>query len=246
MPSKEDLLLLYGDGKRKKKKRKRKHTGIKIIDNSIKIKQATENKSFSENDQLDLLKEDAKLNDLSRIEEDKPLFVELSDKQKLMVGLELEESKFIENKNQVINPTDRKSLEEALEVRLKHQWGKGRVDIERKFNDKLKSDSMQKEKLIVYETDEILNNSLKERVREGDPMAHLVQSSSKSEEIKSKELQNKVYKGPQGPPNRFNIKPGYRWDGLNRTNGYERKYLSQLNSNEATKRQRYLNEVANF
>lgn len=37
-----------------------------------------------------------------------------------------------------------------------------------------------------------------------------------------------VYKGPDPPPNIFNIRPEYRWDGVNHSSGCENKRLPKL------------------
>jgi len=55
-----------------------------------------------------------------------------------------------------------------------------------------------------------------ERVRWGDPMANLVKTAS-SGSSRSKFA---------APPNRFNIAPGPRWDGKDRSNGFENKLIN--------------------
>uniref|UniRef100_A0A915L374 BUD13 homolog n=1 Tax=Romanomermis culicivorax TaxID=13658 RepID=A0A915L374_ROMCU len=86
--------------------------------------------------------------------------------------------------------------------------------------------------LARYRDDKDLDEHLKTQLLEEDPMSEYMHKKAVAEN-KSSGNAPKVsikpkYKG-QAPANRYGILPGYRWDGVDRSNGFENKLLSQAN-----------------
>jgi len=78
---------------------------------------------------------------------------------------------------------------------------------------------------------------LKERDREDDPMAAYMRKKKAKMEGRKKRLPQ--YQGPQPPPNRYGILPGYRWDGVDRSNGFEGRLMTQGASKKAQEEEAY-------
>lgn len=83
--------------------------------------------------------------------------------------------------------------------------------------------------------DEDMNKELRERERWNDPAAQFLRGPK---EEKKGRGGKPVYKGP-APPNRYGIRPGHRWDGVDRGNGWEAERFKALNRKERDKNMEY-------
>ncbi|MCJ1431150.1 Pre-mRNA-splicing factor cwc26 [Xylographa pallens] len=81
-----------------------------------------------------------------------------------------------------------------------------------------------------YADDEDLNDELKQRDRWNDPAAQFLSKKKQSKSVTGKPL----YTGP-AMPNRYGIRPGYRWDGVDRGNGFEKDYFAAQNKRKNLK-----------
>ncbi|EDO42071.1 predicted protein [Nematostella vectensis] len=114
------------------------------------------------------------------------------------------------------------------------QWGKGVVQTE-KARQRLEEDLHEMAKpLARYKDDKDLDAMLKELTREDDPMLAYMQKKKASSDVKAGKKAKPVYKGPPPQPNRFGIPPGYRWDGVDRSNGFERRRFAMIANKQAT------------
>ncbi|KAL5480162.1 CWC26 [Sanghuangporus weigelae] len=105
----------------------------------------------------------------------------------------------------------------------KMEWGKGLVQRDDAARRAEQLEKERKRGLAVYADDKELNEEQKSTMRWNDPAAQFLTKKSK------KGPRRPEYTGPPPPPNRFGIKPGYRWDGVDRSNGFEKKYFQKLN-----------------
>ncbi|XP_052210727.1 uncharacterized protein LOC127813669 [Diospyros lotus] len=154
-----------------------------------------------------------------------------------------------------------KKDEKPKEIKL--EWGKGLAQ-KREAETRQLELELEKEKPFARTRDDPeLDRMLKERVRWGDPMAHLVKrkhselvlpdlgGDDKMKEsgfIIPQEIPSHswIRRGSDAAPNRYGIKPGRHWDGVDRSNGYEKEMFKRMSEKRATEREAYLWSVSDM
>lgn len=134
----------------------------------------------------------------------------------------------------------RKQLAEAEEKKLKAAEAlRGDVQMEEA---RKRRELLQDAKLMTVARgvdDEDMNKELKEKVRWGDTMADMMGgdkggAAASTSGGKRKNKGRPIYQGA-APPNRYGIRPGYRWDGVDRGNGFEGERFKAMNRVERNK-----------
>ncbi|XP_034034291.1 BUD13 homolog [Thalassophryne amazonica] len=130
----------------------------------------------------------------------------------------------------------KKAGEQAAKDEKYAQWGKGLAQAQ--INQQKLEDALHEAQkpLARYYDDQELDRMLREQEREGDPMAAMIR---RKKERTEKSQEKPRYKGPAPPPNRFNIPPGYRWDGVDRSNGFEKKRYTLMSEKKAIQEEAY-------
>ena len=125
---------------------------------------------------------------------------------------------------------------EELERKKKEALEAMKGDVQQQERQKRKED-LQEAKFMPLargEDDVKMNEELKERQRWGDPMAGYggERGANEVKGAKGKSaVGKKLYLGAS-EPNRYGIRPGYRWDGVDRGNGFEKEWFKARNRKE--------------
>jgi len=157
----------------------------------------------------------------------------------------------------------RKSKESEKPKEIHIEWGKGLAQ-KREAEARLKELEAEKSKPFARTRDDPeLDSMLKNRIRWGDPMAHLVKRKDPEflledfgDDEKMKESgfivpqnipsHSWLKRGVDPPPNRYGIKPGRHWDGVDRSNGFEKDMFKLKNEKQAMEQEAYLWSVSDM
>lgn len=121
----------------------------------------------------------------------------------------------------------KKAEEAAAKAAAELEAQKGDVQLAQKERRKEQLKEAKFMPVARYADDVELNEELKERDRWNDPAAGFLEKKKAGRSVSGKPL----YKGA-AEPNRYGIRPGYRWDGVDRGIGFEKEYFRARNRKE--------------
>lgn len=131
--------------------------------------------------------------------------------------------------NLLISKNDRELLSEERKKKIK-EFNKNEAEIEENVNFINRIKEMKNEGVNVYENDSKHIESQKNEIKSEDPALmfnkkvidkHKQATDKKFVSITGRKLYKEVRKYPM---NRFDVKPGWRWDGIVRGNGFEQRW----------------------
>ncbi|RYR75029.1 hypothetical protein Ahy_A02g009742 isoform B [Arachis hypogaea] len=148
------------------------------------------------------------------------------------VKVRVSKKEYLKSKQKVEEKPKKKEIE----------WGKGLAQ-------KREAEARMKEPFARSRDDPELDNMLKDRLRWGDPMPHLVNKKVLGEGEKMKEsgfVVPQLKRGLDAAPYRYGIRPGRHWDGVDRSNGFQKKMFKTTNERQAPDREAYLWSVSHM
>ncbi|KAI1723039.1 pre-mRNA-splicing factor of RES complex domain-containing protein [Ditylenchus destructor] len=126
--------------------------------------------------------------------------------------------------------------QQELEKKYKH-WNKGVAQLQEREEKLKEMEQTMQEGFARYADNEALNEHLKDQLLEDDPMADYFKTKNHKVQMQTGLVYPK-YERPW-PPNRYSLPPGYRWDGVDRSNGFEGKLALTENKRRAQETEAY-------
>lgn len=131
------------------------------------------------------------------------------------------------------------------------EWGGGLKQRDNQEAEKEELTRIAAQPFARFEPDQKYMDELKAKQDWNDPMrknqedAEQTAPSFQGDNQSAPAVAKKMPQCPHQPwPNRYNIKPGYRWDGKVRGNGHEKRWLENKNHQEFLKNDRWRKEQA--
>lgn len=94
-----------------------------------------------------------------------------------------------------------------------------------------------------YEIDANTEEEIRKKERFGDPLKNIIKKDKEVSGDNNIGVIKRSFYLPNckfvAPTNRFNIEPGYRWDGVDRSSGFENRYLANINLRKAREEEYY-------
>jgi len=123
------------------------------------------------------------------------------------------------------------AVKEGMAVERKkeeYEWGRGKVQKDAAAARAQELETIKDQPFARLESDPLLEAERMQEIRSDDPMAAYIMKKQAKQARAAGIPEKPVYKGPPPRPNRFNIRPGYRWDGVDRGNKWEDRVLASL------------------
>ena len=128
-------------------------------------------------------------------------------------------------------------LKKEKEEAERYEWGMGTVQKKKDQAFEKQLEDIHLEPVVPQKDDPRRDAELKAVIHSDDPMAahFLKKQASEAAKARGGKPAKPVYKGPQPPPNRFGLPPGYRWDGRDRGTGWEHRVITSAANKKANK-----------
>ena len=138
----------------------------------------------------------------------------------------------------------------VAEAEEQYEWGKGTVQKDKDKRHEEELANIAAEPFARHKDDAKVDAFYREQIHADDPMAAYMakkrEARAKEAAVASGKPLKPAYKGPAPQPNRFGIRPGYRWDGRDRGNGWEARVQGAAAAKTRNKEASYLYSVSDM